>query len=487
MALGNLLELRARLFTEPRRPSRIRDHRHAHWFVVGSVCIGAFMGQLDASIVTLATPALQQHFKVSLGAASWVALSYLMVLVAAVVPIGRLADSVGRKMLYVYGFAVFTLASLGCALAPSIVALDGFRVVQALGAAMLQANSVALIRLAMPTGKVGRGIGIQGVAQALGLALGPSIGGLLVHAGGWRLVFLVNLPAGAVGIIAGLVLLPRSRQLQRPQRIDYTSVLLLVPTVACVLLTLTNIQHAAFVKPAVLVPLIVAIGSGAGLAVHTRRLLRQRAEPLLPVDLFAAKDFSSPIAAGLLSYLVLFGMLFITPFELERTLRWQPNTAGLLLTLLPAAIAVATPFAGRLADNKGPRLPTTVGMVVAAIGFLTAVASPRNVGMLCAALILIGAGSGLFTPANNAAIMISAPPHRASIAGGVLNMTRAFGTALGVAITSLLYEVGGAGVNGYRTAMLTLAVLAMLAAAIAGGHRPHGATPKAPLHTLEPL
>lgn len=467
MAVGNHPELRARLFVEPRRPQRIRDHRNAHWFVVGSVCIGAFMGQLDASIVTLATPALQQHFQVSLGAASWVALSYLMVLVAAVVPIGRLADSVGRKMLYVYGFAVFTLASLGCALAPSIGMLDGFRVVQAVGAAMLQANSVALIRLAMPRGTVGRGIGIQGVAQALGLALGPSIGGLLVHAGGWRLVFLVNLPAGVVGIVAGLLLLPRSQQLQRTPRIDYTSVILLAPAVACVLLTLTNVQHAPLGAPAVAIPFVAAVGSIATLAWHTRKLLRRREEPLLPVDLFAVREFSSAIAAGLLSYLILFGMLFITPFELERTLGWQPNTAGLLLTLLPAAIAISTPVAGRLADNVGPRLPTTLGMVIAATGFLIAVAAPRSVTTLCAALVIIGAGSGLFTPANNAAIMITAPGHRASIAGGVLNMTRAFGTALGVAVTSLLYEIGGPGVSGYRTAMLTLAVLAIVAAAIA--------------------
>jgi EmrB/QacA subfamily drug resistance transporter len=456
----------SRLFTEPRRPVWVRDHRRAHWFVVSSVCIGAFMGQLDASIVTLATPALQQHFEVSLGAASWVALSYLMVLVAAVVPIGRLADSVGRKMLYIYGFAVFTIASLGCALAPSIVALDGFRVVQAIGAAMLQANSVALIRLAMPPGMVGRGIGIQGVAQALGLALGPSIGGLLVHAGGWRLVFLVNLPARVVGIIAGLLLLPRSRELQRPRRVDYTGVLLLVPAVACVLLTLTNVQHAAIAAPAVVVPAIVAIGSIAGLASHTRRLLRRREEPLLPIDLFAIREFSSAIGAGLLSYLVLFGMLFITPFQLERALGWQPNTAGLLLTLLPASIAVSTPLAGRLADRKGARLPTTIGMVVATTGFAIAVVGSHSVAALCAALIIIGAGSGLFTPANNAAIMITSPPHRASIAGGVLNMTRALGTALGVAITSLVYEIAGSGVNGYRAAMLTLAVLAAFAATI---------------------
>jgi EmrB/QacA subfamily drug resistance transporter len=422
------------------------------------------MGQLDASIVTLATPALQEHFQVSLGAASWVALSYLLVLVAAVVPIGRLADTVGRKMLYVYGFAVFTLASLGCALSPSIFVLDGFRVVQALGAAMLQANSVALIRLAMPPGKVGRGIGVQGVAQALGLALGPPVGGLLVHVGGWRLVFLVNLPAGVIGIVAGLLFLPRSKELQPRTNADLTGLLLLVPAVTALMLTLTNVQQSGFLTANVLVPFALTAVSIAALAWHTRNLISRRLEPLLPVDLFVSRPFAAGIGAGLLSYLVLFGILFITPFELERTMGWTAAGTGLLLTVLPVSIAICTPIAGRLADTQGARLPTALGMTVTAIGFAVAIALPASAIGLGIALMLVGVGSGLFTPANNAAIMTSAPSRRASVAGGVLNMTRAFGTALGVAITSLLYELSDGGTAGYRAAVSCLAVLAGLAA-----------------------
>lgn len=456
------------MLNEPARPERVRSYPNAHWLVVGAVCVGAFMGQLDASIVTLATPALQEHFGISLGAASWVALSYLLVLVAAVVPVGRLADTVGRKMLYVYGFGVFTLASLGCALAPSIYVLDGFRVVQALGAAMLQANSVALIRLAMPAGKIGRGIGVQGVAQALGLALGPPIGGLLVHLGGWRLVFLVNLPAGAIGIVAGLLFLPRSRQLQPRTHLDLAGLALLLPAVAALLLTLTNVQHSDILSANVVVPLAVTVVSISALAWHTRNLVRSRADPLLPVDLFASKPFATGISAGLLSYLVLFGVLFITPFELERTMGWSSASTGLLLTVLPVSIAFCTPIAGRVADAKGARLPTVIGMVVAGVGFVVAIALPASAVGLGVALVLVGVGSGLFTPANNAAIMTSAPGQRASVAGGVLNMTRAFGTALGVALTSLLYATADGGTAGYRAAISCLAVLAGLAALTAG-------------------
>jgi EmrB/QacA subfamily drug resistance transporter len=462
-----------RLLDEPARPDWVRRRRGAHWLVVASVCVGAFMGQLDASIVTLATPAIQSYFHVTIGAASWVALSYLLVLVAAVVPIGRWADFSGRKMVYVYGFVLFTLASLGCAFAPNIVALDLLRAAQALGAAMLQANSVAMIRLAMPDGAVARGIGVQGVAQALGLALGPTIGGLLVHAGGWRLVFLVNVPAGVIGVVAGVLFLPRSRELLPRAPLDWIGMLAFTPTIAALLLTLTTAAHAPITSAGVLAPLLLGIAGATFTAAYTWRRARAGRQTLLPVRLFASTAFSAGILSGLLSYLVLFGLLFVTPFQLERSMGWRPDSAGLLLALLPLAIGVTTPIAGRIADVHGARLPTTTGMVVAIGGFAAAASHPDSVGWLAAALVLVGIGSGLFTPANNAAIMLAAPADRASVAGGVLNMTRAFGTALGIAASSLVYALGGTtGSGGYRAACVMLAGCALLAAAVSLTRRP---------------
>ncbi len=465
---------------EPGRPAWVRRYGSAHWLVVATVCVGAFMGQLDASIVTLATPALQAHFGVSIGAAAWVLLSYLLVLVAAVVPIGRLADMAGRKMLYVYGFVLFTLASVGCAFAPTIVALDGARALQALGAAMLQANSVALIRLAMPAGSVGRGIGVQAVAQALGLAIGPTVGGILVHLGGWRLVFLVNVPAGIVGVIAGILFLPRSRTLSARTPLDRVGLLLFAPTIAAALLFLTNLAHSSITSADVVAPLAVAAAGGALTAVHTRRRISHNRPTLLPVRLFKSRAFSAGISSGLLSYLVLFGVLFVTPFQLERALGWRADGAGLLLALLPAAIALTTPVAGRLADAFGARLPTVTGMLVAAAGFAVAALGSTSITLLAVSLAVVGVGSGLFTPGNNAAIMTSAPAERASAAGGVLNMTRAFGTALGIALTSLVYALGGSAESaatstvGYRAACVVLAVISLVAA-LTAAVRPAGA------------
>ena len=194
----------------------------AAWrLAVATVCFGAFMGQLDASITTLAYPALRADFGVSLAAVSWVSLSYLLTLTALLVPVGRLSDAFGRKLFYVYGFGVFTAASAACALAPDLDALVAFRVLQAVGAAMLQANSIALIATSVPRERLRSALGAQAAAQALGLGLGPAVGGLLVDTVGWRWVFGLNAPVGVVALIGGIYLLPRTRARNPGFRVDF--------------------------------------------------------------------------------------------------------------------------------------------------------------------------------------------------------------------------------------------------------------------------
>jgi MFS family permease len=161
-----------RLLVEPRRLRSVRDRPNAHWYAVAAVCVGALMGQLDASIVTVALPTLQRSLHASVGSVTWVGLSYLVVLVATVMAVGRFADMRGRKLLYVYGFVIFTAASVLCGLAPDLAALCGFRALQAIGAAMLQANSLAIIVLVVPARSLGRAVGLQGAADCSSLPAG---------------------------------------------------------------------------------------------------------------------------------------------------------------------------------------------------------------------------------------------------------------------------------------------------------------------------
>jgi MFS family permease len=186
------------------------------WAVVGTVCVGAFLGQLDASIAGLILPTLEEKLGASVAAVEWVAISYLLTLAALVVPFGRLADLVGRKMLYTLGFLVFIVGSALCGAAADLPSLIAFRILQAVGAALLQANSVAIITAAVDRRSLGKAIGIQGAAQAIGLAVGPSVGGLLIVQLGWQWVFYIAVPFGLLGMLLGWFVLPQTRRARPP-------------------------------------------------------------------------------------------------------------------------------------------------------------------------------------------------------------------------------------------------------------------------------
>ena len=474
-----------RLLVEPRRAERVRRSPEAHWYAVAAVCLGAFMGQLDASIVTVALPSLQRSFHTGLGSVTWVGLSYLVTLVALVPAVGRWADMAGRKLLYTYGFVVFVAGSAACGLAPSIGALEAFRVVQAAGAAMLQANSVAIIYLAMPRDRLGRGVGIQGACQALGLAVGPVIGVALIAAFGWRAIFLVNVPFGVVGTALGWFLIPRSRHLQARARFDWAGLVCFSGAVVALLWAVSFGDTEGWGSTRVVAALAVAAGAGALFVARER----MAAAPMVDLRLFSRAQFSAGVTSGLLSYMVLFGLLFAVPFYLERARTLGSGPTGLVLTALPVGIGLAAPLGGRWADRFGPRVVTVGGMVLAAscVGVL----GPVRAGTAAVVLVLAGAGVGLglYTPANNAAVMAAAPRQQSGVAGGVLNMTRGIGTALGLAVTSLVLTVvsggsphPGAGPTGraFTVCALVLAGLAAGAAALAllrGADPPGLATP----------
>ena len=459
-----------RLFTEPPRPGPVRRSVWGPWLAVGTVCIGAFMGQLDASIVTVALPSIGRAFNAGLGAVEWVVLAYVVVLVSAVAPAGRLADSLGRKLLYTYGFAVFAAASAGCAFSPSLGVLVLFRVLQGVGAVMLQANSVALIREAAPHGRLGAAIGLQGTAQAVGLSAGPSVGGVLVAAGGWPLIFLINVPVGCVGLVLAWLLLPRSRHRVPASHIDVPGTALLAASAACLLAALSLAVERGIAAVA------VAGAAAAGAVLGAGAVLRQRQHPGAVVDsvLLHRSGFVLGCASGLFAYGSLFGALVVVPFFLESGIGMTTQQVGLRVTGLPVVLAAVAPLGGRLSDWAGPRLPTVLGMVLTAAAFSLLAASP--VAALVPALVIAGAGLGFYIPANNAAVIGAAPPSHAGSAGGLLNMTRGLGTALGVAVASLVYgsiagsaaHAGVVGADQASAALRATAIVLAFAAAAAG-------------------
>ncbi len=446
------------MLTEPARPARIRALHSAPWLAVATVCVGAFMGQLDASIVATALPYIRTNLHASIASVEWVVLVYVLVLAGTVAAVGRIADRVGRKLLYTYGFGIFVAGSAACALAPSLGLLVVGRLVQAVGAVMLQANSYALIRDVLPPGRLGTGLGVQGAAQAVGLCVGPVLGGALTALGGWRLIFLVNIPLGVIGLVLGWLFLPRSTHHDPMSRIDPYGTLLLAAIPAAVLAALSFAAQSGtppWIEPALAV-LACALIFGA--------VARQRSTPSSVVDavLIRHPPFVAGITAAMLSYVVLFGCLVAVPFHLENRFHISPFAAGLELSALPVALAVAAPLGGAIRDRIGPRVPTGAGMFVTAIGMTLLAASATRMDLTVAALAIAGAGMGLFVAANNAATMFAAPQQRAGAAGGLLNMSRGLGTALGVALPSLVFASG----RGITSVALLLLGVALLAGAI---------------------
>lgn len=406
------------------------------WLITGLTCIGAFIGQLDASIVQLALPRLAHDFAIRLETVSWVSLAYLLAFAAGLPVFGRLCRMLGRKRFYLLGYALFTLASALCGLAPAIGWLILFRALQGLGGAMLGANSIALLVASVTSAQRGRAMGYFAAAQALGLGLGPAAGGLLLHASGWRAIFWVTVPFGLLGLVLGLLALPRDAPAAPARRFDWQGALLLTPALVLVILALNQAALWGMLSPRFL----GAVALAAGLLLLLARQERRHAAPLLTPALFAGGRFRFGAAAVAGGYALLYGMFFTLSFALIRGYHEDELAAGLRMMIVPACIGLVAPFSGGLAARRGARFVTllAMGLCAAAILLLSLMAGERMMtapsGM--AALALFGAGLGLFIGPGNHAAIGAAPAALAEDAAALLNLMRVLGTSTGVASAS---------------------------------------------------
>jgi MFS family permease len=451
------------ILVEPPRPEAIRRYPRAPWLAVSVVCFGAFMGQLDASIVTLTFRPMQHEFGAPLAAVQWVSLAYLLALVALLAPAGRGADAVGRKLVYGYGFIVFTAGSAACGLAPSLALLVAFRVVQAAGAAMLQANSVALVATSVPAARMRFALSVQAAAQAVGLGLGPTLGGLLTQTTGWRAVYWINVPVGCIAVIAGRYLLPRTRRLSRADSFDWLGAALLAVATSGLLLVMSAAGGLDLPGWATASLAAAALAAVAGFALRSARARF----PLIPRALLRSGRLALALMGALLGYLTLFGPLVLLP----QALAGIPGGAlrvGLLLSALPAGFGVAAIGGeGLLPARLSNRQRGVSGALTCAFALVMLVFMPMSPSWIVPMLAMAGLGLGIFVPANNAVIMRTAEPGSASVLGGLVNMARGVGTTLGIALVTVCLHLTGPGQGGRPDAAIALAVLAAVAAAAA--------------------
>lgn len=406
------------------------------WLVMASVAAGLFLATIDGSIVNIALPILQQDLHTSFAAVEWVVLGYLLVVVTLMLVVGRLADMFGRKWIYLAGFLIFTLGSAFCGLSNSIGMLIGFRIFQGIGAAMLMALGTAIITDAFPPSERGRALGISGLMVSIGAVSGPTLGGLILGALSWHVIFFVNIPIGIIGSLMGARFIPANKG-KHGETFDFPGAGLLFTMLLCVLLALTLGQGLGFASP----PILSLFGVSALALVFFILRERKVRHPLIDFSLFTNKLFSINLITGFLTFVSSAGVVLLMPFFLQNVLMLQPEQAGALLVTVPISMGIMAPISGWLSDRFGTRPLTVIGLAFLLIGYIAASTLTPQVNMLGYVLrfIPIGVGMGTFQSPNNSAIMGSAPRERLGVASGLLSLTRTIGQTTGIAIMGAIW------------------------------------------------
>ncbi|WP_202895954.1 MFS transporter [Iningainema tapete] len=353
-------------------------HSPGKWWVMLGVGLGVLMFTIDTSIVNIALPTLVQVFHTDFATIQWVVLSYLLVVTALVLGAARLGDMLGKKNLYLSGLVVFTFSSLLCGLAPRVGWLIGFRALQGLGAVMISALGAAIVTEVFPSSERGRALGIIGAVVSLGVALGPTVGGLLIGLSDWRAIFLVNVP---IGIFASFVVarsVPSSTKNPAKQRFDGLGALIMTVILVCFCLGMTYGQNHGFGSSTTVVLLLITILGLMGFLWIESRIK----QPMLDLRLFRNLKFSLSLLTGLLVFSAITGVIFVVPFFLELVLHY------------PTQLVV--PF---------------------------------------------GIGFGMFQSPNNSAILGEVPPERLGIASGLLSLSRTLGQTTGLPLLAALFAV----------------------------------------------
>ncbi len=408
------------------------------WLILVAVSLGSFMSTLDGSIVNIALPAIQQEFGLDLTTLEWVVVAYLLVIGSLLLPVGRLGEVLTFKRVYITGFAIFTVASALCGAAGDELALIAFRILQAVGAAMITAMGPAIVARTFPPGERGRALGLNGVSVSLGLTLGPVLGGLLTTAASWRAIFLVNLPVGVIALLWAWRILP-AEQRGTGQTFDVRGAVLSGGSLFALLLALSEGQSWGWTSPATLGLIGLALVLG-GLFVLAERA---SAQPLIDLALFRIRPFAFGLASVIVAFAGLFTATFLLPFLLVRGEGYTAIQAGLMLTPVPISMAIVAPFSGAASDRWGQALPASGGMVLMVVALLSLTTLPAGFALadLLWRLVLLGVGQGLFMSPNSSAVLGSVPARRVGTASGVLAQMRVNGQALGIALSAAVVAI----------------------------------------------
>jgi MFS family permease len=422
----------------------LRDTPRLRW-AVGGLALAMLLSSLGTSIANVALPSLAQAFDAPFRHVQWVVLAYLIAMTVLVVGAGRLGDRIGHRRVLLAGVAAFTAASLLCATAPTLGLLVAARVAQGLAAAVLMALAMALVRATVPAQRTGSAMGLLGTTSAVGTALGPALGGVLLAGPGWRAVFAVLAPLGAVTFLLARRGLPPDEARDRPDRaagraaVDLPATGLLAAALAAYSLAVTVTDGATTVA------LLAVAAAAAGLFV---RVQARTATPIVDPTVLrgpTGRDLVRGLAMNVLVATVIMATLVVGPFHLSRALGLDAATVGAVMAVGPLISALSGVPAGRIVDRFGAPAMVTAGLVVMTAGCVALSAfATGGVVAFVAATAMLTPGYQLFLAGNNTAVMTGAAAHRRGVVAGMLALSRNLGLITGAAVLGAVFATASA-------------------------------------------
>ncbi len=417
------------------------------WLVFSIVATGVFMSTLDSSMLNIALPTIMGHFQSSLKHTEWVVMIYLLTVASTLLLWGHLGDILGRGRLYAAGMLLFAVGSMACAASSGLGMLIFFRFCQAVGASMMMALGPAIIKTTFPTNQLGRSFGLIGISVSLGLMAGPSLGGLLLEIGSWRLLFLITVPVGMLFSLLAIMILPAENNGQAWNSFDWTGGFLMTAALVFFTLGINQATASSLSGPTLFTWFFLAVLAGAWFLKREK----QSSSPLLPVGLLRQRFFYAALLCAILSFEILFTVVVLTPFFLAHILALPNWQIGLTMMAIPVTILVVAPISGRLSDHLGARVLTTAGLLLSTTGLIFLAAMPAAISPVNVAwrLALLGGGQAMFLAPNSASVLKRVRDNQAGIAGALLATARNFGMLLGAAQTFFIFSL----VFGWQTGL----------------------------------
>ncbi|PJI08023.1 MULTISPECIES: MFS transporter [Clostridium] len=415
----------------------VENKHYSKWTILFVVVMMSFISCVDSSIVNVALPVMAKKLSVSMAEIEWVVASYVMVICASLLIFGRLGDMKGKSSIFKIGTIVFTAASLMCGFSSSLIMLLIFRVLQGIGAGAYMANNQGIITQIFPKEERGKALGILASAVALGTMIGPPVGGFIISLFSWNYIFLVNVPIGIIAFIAGLLVLPKGKNID--EKFDTKGSVLYFMVIILLFGSLIGEQQLGYKNPIIIVSFVLSI---ICLIVFIA-LQRKTKFPLLNLEIFKNDLFSLSLFCALVSFVCISASIIIIPFYLQDTLKMSSANSGLFMMIQPIIIALISPITGNMSDKLGAKILTLVGLISMSGGFLLMSFLNEHSLLINAALciVLIALGQGFFQPANNSLIMSTVSKNKLGIAGSINSLVRNLGQMIGITLsTTILYN-----------------------------------------------